>query len=407
MSVRKRTWINDSGTTGEAWVCRYRDAEGKQRLKTFEREREAKAWEAQMRVDLKQGTHRPERTSVTIRKAGALLLETCEAEDVDPATIEFYEKHLRVHIYPATASKTTPNAWEGQLGELKVSKITSPMCEVFKRLVLQTKARTKTGKVTDRKIARKTARHILATLKTMLFDAQRRGLITYNPAQPVRIKKKDRDVAPMSIGEHIPDRADIMRIVSASDGMWRVLFKTDATTGMRTSELRSLTWPSVRLECNEIKVLNRASRKRKAGSVKTKNSYRTIQIGDDLVAELRRWKEVCPPSDFNLVFPDEHGNVMSEGKTRNALYRVQEQIGMVKAGRDGKPRAKYNVHSLRHFFSSIMIAEGIQPKRLQELIGHSSLQMTMDLYGHMFPPTSDEIDRINRATAKVFTAAAA
>jgi hypothetical protein len=115
MSVRKRTWINDSGTTGEAWVCRYRDAEGKQRLKTFEREREAKAWEAQMRVDLKQGTHRPERTSVTIRKAGALLLETCEAEDVDPATIEFYEKHLRVHIYPATASKTTPNAWEGQL----------------------------------------------------------------------------------------------------------------------------------------------------------------------------------------------------------------------------------------------------------------------------------------------------
>lgn len=405
MSVSKRTWITTSGDSREAWVVRYYH-EGKYRLKTFKRERDAKAWEAQAKVDQKNGIHRPDRTSITIREAGALLLKACEAEKVDPETVSFYEKLLRVHIYPATAPKTTPNAWDGELGNLKVCKVTSPMSEVFKEVVLQTKARKKTGEVTDRTISPKTAGHILATFKTLLFDCQRRGLISHNPAQPVKIKKRDRYAAPLRIGEQIPDRADILRIVSASEDMWLVLFKTVPSTGMRTSELRSLAWPQVHLERNQIEVLNRANRKRQIGAVKTRNSYRTIQIGDELVADLRRWKEMCPPSAEDLVFPDGGGKVMSEGKIRKALYGIQLRIGMVKPGRDGKPRPKYHVHALRHFFASIMIDAGMPQKRLQELMGHANLQMTMDLYGHLFPPTSDEIDRINKAMAQVFVDAA-
>jgi integrase len=271
---------------------------------------------------------------------------------------------------------------------------------------LSTKARTNRGVITDRIISRKMIGHILASFKTMLNDAQTRGLISYNPALPVRIKTKDRERARLRIGEQIPDRADVHAVVNASAGMWRVLFKTDASTGMRTSELRSLAWSNIHLETNEIEVCNRADKKRKIGPVKTKASYRTIQIGDDLVAELRRWKELCPPGTLNLVFPDENVNVMSEGRIRDMLYEVQLRIGLTRPGQDGEPRPKYSVHSLRHFYASIMIDVGTPPKRLQELLGHASLQMTMDLYGHLFPATSDEIDRINRAMAKVFSDAA-
>jgi integrase len=407
MAITKRHWLTKDGKS-EAWVVRYYDAEGKYRTKTFDTKRAAEAWEAEMRVDKKKGIHRPDSTSITVRQAGALWLETCKAENLEPEAIRSYELHLRLHIYPAIAPKNAPAGWDGQLGDLKLSKLNTPMCEVFKRLVSGTKARTNTLKVTDRTISRKTAGHILASFKTMLNDAQRCGLISYNPALPVRIKIRERDRAPLRIGEHIPDRVDVAAIVNASIDMWRVLFKTDASTGMRSSELRSLSWPNINLVVGngKITVCNRADRRRKIGSVKTPASYRTIQIGDDLVAELRGWKEISPPSALKLVFPDEKGNVMSEGTIRRALYEVQLRIGLTKPGRGGEPRPKYHVHRLRHFYASIMIDVGTPPKRLQELLGHSTLQMTMDLYGHLFPPTSDEIDRINRAMSKVFVDAA-
>lgn len=404
--VTERTWTGKSGKTHKTPVVRYYDAEGIYRTKTFKTKRAAEEWKAQTLVDMKKGIHRPDSTSITIRQAGALWLETCEADNLEPEAVRNYESYLRMHIYPALAPANSPNGWNGHLGDLKLSKLNTPMCEIFKRVVLNTKARTNRGEVTDRTISRKTAGHVLASFKTMLNDAQTRGLISYNPALPVRIKMKERERARLRIGEKIPDRADVQAVFNASDGMWRVLFKTDPSTGMRASELRSIAWPNVHLERNEIEVCNRANRKRKIGPVKTKTSYRTIQIGDDLVADLLRWKEICPTSALYLVFPDETGKVMSEGKIRKALYEVQLRIGMTRPGPDGKPRPKYNVHSLRHFYASIMIDVGTPPKRLQELLGHASLQMTMDLYGHLFPPTSDEIDRINKAMAKVFADAA-
>lgn len=53
---------------------------------------------------------------------------------------------------------------------------------------------------------------------------------------------------------------------------------------------------------------------------------------------------------------------------------------------EGKPvmRARYGLHTLRHFFATYMIERGVAPKRLQGMLGHSSLVMTMDTYGHLF-----------------------
>lgn len=65
--------------------------------------------------------------------------------------------------------------------------------------------------------------------------------------------------------------------------------------------------------------------------------------------------------------------------------------------------AKYSFHSLRHFYASIMIAQGTPPKRLQSLLGHATLAMTMDTYGHLFPAGDDETIRINGAVASVLT----
>jgi integrase len=80
-----------------------------------------------------------------------------------------------------------------------------------------------------------------------------------------------------------------------------------------------------------------------------------------------------------------------------ALKRVQSQIGIV--GPNGK--GKFNVHSLRHFYASIMIDAGTPPKRLQDLLGHATLAMTMDTYSHLFRAGEDETVRINKAMEAV------
>jgi integrase len=109
MAVAKRTWTTPSGETRTAWVVRYYDADRKFRTKTFKRERDATAWEAQTKVDLKKGIHRPDSASITVGEAADLWLERARAEGLEPAAIVSYEVHCRLHIKPATVSNDVPN----------------------------------------------------------------------------------------------------------------------------------------------------------------------------------------------------------------------------------------------------------------------------------------------------------
>src|SRR4051812_42778387 len=124
MAVSKRTWKKPSGETGSAWVVRYYDGPGKYRTKTFDKERKAKEWEAQTRVELKKGIHRPDSTSATVREAAAYWLERCKSDALERATIKDYEIECRLHIVPITVPEGTPNAWKGQFGDVKLSKLT-------------------------------------------------------------------------------------------------------------------------------------------------------------------------------------------------------------------------------------------------------------------------------------------
>jgi integrase len=71
---------------------------------------------------------------------------------------------------------------------------------------------------------------------------------------------------------------------------------------------------------------------------------------------------------------------------------LQKQAGLVDAA--GEPL--FNFHTLRHFTASLWIELGFTPKRLQAMLGHSSVQMTFDRYGHLFPSPEDDHEKIAR-----------
>jgi integrase len=361
----------------------------------------------QTRVDLKKGIHRPESTAKKISDLWDVWLKHCEAERLEPETIRAYRQHFECHIKPATAPEALPNGWKGEFGNLKLSLsvLTGPVCEAFRLRLAMSPARTRAREfIPNRPIAWTTAQRIWVNFKRMLNVAVKHGLIAYNPARDISFESKNREKVRIRIGEQIPDRPDVRHILAASTGIWLVMFFLDSFSGLRSSELRALAWSTVYLDRGEIEVVRRADWSGQIGPCKSDSAKRTIQIPDEVVDVLRWWKPICPPSPDDLVFPDDGGNVIPGTKILNQLYEVQRRIGMVRPNNKPKekPKGKYTVHTLRHFYASIMIAERIDMKQLQELLGHANIKITMDTYGHLFPDNEAQKSRANKALVAVF-----
>ena len=108
---------------------------------------------------------------------------------------------------------------------------------------------------------------------------------------------------------------------------------------------------------------------------------------------LREWKLACPKGELGLVFPNLSGKVESHSNIlEHGLHPVLMAASITKTvpGVDetGKPIVRdvprYGMHSLRHACASLWIESGYNPKQIQKLMGHSSIKVTFDVYGHLF-----------------------
>jgi integrase len=118
MSVRKRTWRNRDGSHGEAWVVAYTDQRGDPHIKSFRRRKEADAYQATVKVDVRKGIHTADSTSVTVREASRLWLESGDAAGLERTTLDYYRQHVDFHIVPL-------------IGAVKLSQLTAPMVRHF------------------------------------------------------------------------------------------------------------------------------------------------------------------------------------------------------------------------------------------------------------------------------------
>ena len=164
-----------------------------------------------------------------------------------------------------------------------------------------------------------------------------------------------------------------------------------AFTGLRASELRGLRWKDVDLKKNEVHVRQRADRYNQIGPPKSGAGHRTVPFGPFVANTLKQWKLASPGGEF--VFPNGAGNIESLGNIINRGL-IPANLAADLTTKDGT--AKYSgMHTLRHFYASWCINPrdqgglGLTPKVVQEQLGHSSITMTMDRYGHLFPRGDD------------------
>jgi len=219
-----------------------------------------------------------------------------------------------------------------------------------------------------------------------------------------------RDQRKLAVGRDIPSKEEVQIILSKADGRRRPLLITAIFTGMRASEIRGLGWDDVDFERKVIHVRQRATLWGEIGAPKSAAGEREIPMSPMVVKALNEWRLACPKaksaeSDQEtrlwLVFPNGAGNIENHANIASrGFYALQFETGMVapdpeEKDKNGNPvmKPKYGLHALRHFFASWVIEQGFSPKRLQALLGHSSIQMTFDVYGHLFPRLED--DRAN------------
>jgi integrase len=372
MSVRKRTWRNANGTQSEAWIVDYVDVTGQRRNRNFDTKREADAYHLTVNHELRSGIHVPDTQSVTVAEAGELWIQGCEAAGLERTTLDSYRQLLDLHIIPL-------------VGAVKLSRLSVPMVRAFEdKLAIERSASM--------------VRKARVGLGALLTDAQERGLVGQNVVRSLRSRRRRGKDSPaarqngkLHVGVDIPSPDEIRAIIAALDhdastGR-RPLLLTAIFTGLRISELRGLRWDDVDLKRSELHVRQRADRYNAMGKPKSEASQRLIPIPPMLVSALRAWRLACPNGERGLCFPAKDGGIQNYMSiTRHTLTPALLAAGIP---------AKYGWHSLRHFYASWCINRKVDgglelpPKLVQQRMGHASIAMTMDVYGHLFPRGDD------------------
>jgi integrase len=186
---------------------------------------------------------------------------------------------------------------------------------------------------------------------------------------------------------YILDAAEIAKLRAALDvPAERLLIELTLTTGMRSGEVRGLTWDSIDLDGKRLFIERQANRRGEAAATKTESSVRPIPIPAYLIPELKRWKLACPITARGLVFPGEPNAkgerhpIDADILLRNILRRALRRAGL--------PALRF--HDLRHMAGTLMHEAGVPLKRAQEILGHASERTTLSIYTHSMRRTHDD-----------------
>ena len=292
---------------------------------------------------------------------------------VQPVTFKHHKRIVENHIVPV-------------LGAVKMKQLTPRHVE-------------RLGAVKrEEGLALSTRRHVHTTLKKGLGLAHAYGVIPTNPAAYVKPPKgrgegpvperRTEEISPLS-------EAELRTLISAAgvaSDRFEILYVFGAATGLREQELFALKWDDVDLPAEAtgaglVRIRNavvEAEHGHEIGPVKTRQSRRNVEFSGPVAQAMRRHRKrqleekVAAKrwEDLGLVFPTTVGTLM----TRHLIHKPFKR-----ALRRGELPTHHGFGDLRHTFATLMFARGVHPKIVQEMMGHSSVKVTMDIYSQWIP----------------------
>jgi len=345
-------------TCGAKWYYRYDiidPATGKRKQKEvggFQTLREAEEAAKRIQYELQTGTY-VEPTKTTVESYLLEYVDTVLKNEVAQNTYEQRRAYILNHIAPRIGKITLTS-----LSPQHVQKLYSELLKQYSPGHVQ---------------------NIGNLLTKALNQAVRWGLIARNPAALVKKPHKFRKNPNMKVWT-VEQQKRFLECVEQDSPFYYTIFLLALTSGMREGELLALMDDCLDLKNDRVVVkrtLVRLSRGLYIGDKpKTESSIRTIQIPKKTTQALRRWLLMRPPSSLGLVFPSpKTGEILHP----NSLHKAFEKyIKMAEVPR-------INFHGLRHTFATTLLANNLNPKIVQEMLGHASIKTTMDTYAHVLP----------------------
>jgi integrase len=229
----------------------------------------------------------------------------------------------------------------------------------------------------------RTVRHHHMALHCALQVAMKWGLIQRNPADAVSPPKAQKTEMKTW------DESEILRFLEATkDSPYYPMFYLALFTGLRRSELLALRWQDVDFLYCQIYV-SRSMHHLRTGEIvfrqpKSAKGNRTIALSPSTLKVIRAYREKRqsesqllerPLKDIDLLFCHPDGSPMLPGTLSHAWDKAIRHAGM----------RIIRLHDARHTHASFMLKQGIHPKVVQERLGHSSIQVTLDTYSHVAP----------------------
>ncbi len=336
----------------------------------FKTRKEAELALARLKLDIANGTYKKERAE-TYQEVYDLWVVQYE-NTVEESTFVKTTGIFKNHILPV-------------MGNYKIEKLTVDIC--------QKHINEWAGKLKKFRIVKSYAAKVLDF-------AMKRGLIQTNPfalvEMPTNLTKKT-SVINDDEDENFYTREQLIQFLTCleqeSNYKAFALFRLLAFSGMRKGEALALTWNDLNFTTNELRI-NKALSRGKDNQLYVKSTKtgvaRTIKMDDKTMAILKEWKKKQKQDylilGFNtmqpkqLVFSNEQNEYLQPTKTRKWILHVQQKYNL----------GAITTHGLRHTHCSLLFEAGASIKEVQDRLGHSDVQTTMNIYAHVTKEAKEE-----------------
>ena len=303
-----------------------------------------------------------ESSKITVNEWLDFWMDNYKAQSVKPTTLLIYTSRADNHIRPA-------------VGHLKMQDLRR---EIIQNMINEL----------SRRLAPETVKGVYITLHAALEQARKNNLVSANHAAGVVLPKTAKTRVSAFTTEEQRRFMEAAKAVYLGD-----IFLVGLGTGLRVGELISLTWNDIELEngilrvnrtLNIIKSSNSGRQKwlKTFGTPKTASSIRSVPLLPYISELLKSAKEHQEKAkmnscyeDNNLVFATRHGKPLDPRNLQRVFQAVCRRAGL----------SGFHIHCLRHTFATRGLEQGIELRVLQELLGHSTIKITADLYTHVLP----------------------
>jgi len=341
-----------------------------------------KPWVAQLTLDNRKkaiiGYYKTEAEAITARNKALRALEQGIWVDHSKQTITEYLDYWLEHVHKPLIAITTYGDYREMihlhiipaLGHIPVQKLTMRQVQMFCSKLQETLG---PGRV----------KNIMSLLHGALEHAVQEGLVARNVSHGVKLPRQE------TTERHVLTLEQASKLFEATSQHWlKVLFAVAVTTGLRRGELVSLKWQDLDIEKRTLQVQRNLIKPRRQplreSGPKTPRSKRKITLPVfvmELLQEHRKNQEkMCHEAgdtwqEKGLIFCNEHGDYFGLIRLERALHRLLATANL----------PQMRLHDLRHSAFTILLSMGVPAKVVQEIAGHSNINTTLGIYGHVIP----------------------